>query len=77
MDKWVGIVKLNREKETLNLVKKDKDNGNSVSFFPATPISDFHQKIENQLKVMDLSGQQNVMRKEEEALGKLSKEEAQ
>ena len=64
MDKWVGIVKLNREKDTLNLVRKDKDNASNVGFFPATPISDFHQKIENQLKAMDLSGQQTVMRKE-------------
>ena len=50
MDKWIGIVKLNREKDTLNLVRKDKDNGAGVSFFPSAPLSDFHSKIESQLK---------------------------
>jgi hypothetical protein len=42
MDKWIGIVKLNREKDTLNLVKKEKDNGGGIGFFPNAPISEFH-----------------------------------
>lgn len=45
MDKWVGIVKLNREKDTLNLVKKDKDNAANVNYFKTTPMNEFHSKI--------------------------------
>lgn len=45
MDKWIGIIKLNREKESLNFAVKEKDNAASVSFFPAAPISDFHNKV--------------------------------
>jgi hypothetical protein len=63
MDKWVGIVKLNREKETLNLSKKEKDNAASVGFFPATPISDFHKKIEGQLQQLEIQSQKVVLKK--------------
>lgn len=76
MDKWVGIVKLNREKDTLNLVKNEKGDGANVNFFPAAPINDFHKRIEGQLKQMEVECQQTVIRKEEAALGAVSKEEA-
>lgn len=45
MDKWIGMVKMNREKETLNFVKKDVADL-KVNFFPAQPISEFHKKID-------------------------------
>lgn len=73
MDKWVGIVKHNREKETLDLTHKDKDNAANISFLPSKPISTLHKKIEQQLQSMDLSSQKAVMKKEEEALAKLSR----
>jgi U3 small nucleolar RNA-associated protein 14 len=77
MDKWVGIVKLNREKETLNLVPKDRDNAANITSFPTKPISQLQSKIEGQLKQMDIQGQQAVLKKEEQALAQVSKEEAQ
>lgn len=77
MDKWVGIVKLNREKDTLNLVKKDKDNAANVNYFKTTPMNEFHSKIEKQLKEMEIPSEKAVMKREEETLAKLSKEEAQ
>lgn len=73
MDKWVGIIKYNREKETLDLTHKDKDNASNISFLPSKPISNLHKKMEGKLKSLDLSSQQSVMKKEEEALAKLSK----
>jgi U3 small nucleolar RNA-associated protein 14 len=61
-DKWIGIVKLNREKDTLNLVKKDKDNAASINFFPSTPISQLQHKIEGKLQQMSVSSQKSVMK---------------
>lgn len=63
-DKWIGIVKLNREKDTLNFAKHEKDNAASVTFFPSTPLNDFHNKIEGQLKQMELQSQSAVIKKE-------------
>lgn len=62
-DKWIGIVKLNREKESLNFAKREKDNAASVTFFPSTPLNDFHNKIEGQLKQMEIQSQGAVMKK--------------
>ena len=73
MDKWVGIIKLNREKESINFAVKEKDNAASVSFFPAAPISDFHSKVEGELKKLELQSQKAVMNKEEAALATMSK----
>lgn len=39
MDKWIGIVKLNREKESLNFAKKERDNAATINFFPSAPIN--------------------------------------
>jgi hypothetical protein len=39
MDKWIGIVKLNREKDSLNFAKSERDNAANVNFFPATPLN--------------------------------------
>jgi len=44
MDKWIGVVKMNREKESLNFQNKDLVNLN-VNFFPSQPINDFHKKL--------------------------------
>lgn len=63
MDKWIGIVKLNREKQTLNFAVKQKDNAASVGFFPAAPISEFHSKIEGQLKKLELNSQKAILSK--------------
>ena len=57
MDKWIGIVKLNREKDTLNFVKNEKDNAAQVDFLPSAPLNDFHAKLEGQLKSMKISSQ--------------------
>ena len=75
MDKWVGIVKLNREKETLDLTQKYKDDSN-VGFLPSAPVSNLHKKIEGQLQQLELTNQKAVIKKEEEVLSKLTKEEA-
>ena len=74
MDKWIGIVKLTREKDTLNFVKNERDNAAQVGFFPSAPLNDFHAKLEGQLKSMEISSQGQVMKKEEAALEKLSPE---
>lgn len=63
-DKWIGIVKLNREKDSLNFVKREKDNAANVAYFPSTPLSPFHNKIEQQLKSLQLQSQSAVIKKE-------------
>lgn len=63
MDKWVGIVKVNREKESLNFTTKDVGNMN-VNFFPTTPVSDFHKKMEAKLTSMNMQSQKSVMKHE-------------
>jgi U3 small nucleolar RNA-associated protein 14 len=67
-DKWIGIVKLNREKDSLNFAKHERDNAASVTFFPSTPLNDFHNRIEGQLKQMEIQSQGAVLKKEEAAL---------
>lgn len=53
MDKWVGVVKMNREKESLNFGKNEKDIAR-VNFFPNKPISEFHKKVNEQLTNLNL-----------------------
>lgn len=57
----------------MNFAKHEKDNAASVTFFPSTPLNDFHNKIEGQLKQMEIQSQSAVMKKEEAVLEKLSK----
>ena len=61
MDKWVGIIKVNREKESLNFYQKDIGNLN-VNFFSAEPINEFHKKLENKLESMNVHNQKSVLK---------------
>lgn len=75
MDKWVGIIKVNREKESLNFTQKEIGNLN-VNFFPAQPINDFHKKLESKLQSMNVESQKAVLKHEEAVLEKVDPEEA-
>lgn len=70
MDKWVGIVKMNREKQTLNFEQKDIGNLN-VNFFPAQPINDFQKKLESKLSRMNVQSQKSVLKHEDAVLEKV------
>lgn len=70
MDKWVGIVKMNREKQTLNFEQKDVGNLN-VNFFPAQPINDFQKKLESKLSRMNVQSQKSVLKHEDAVLEKV------
>jgi hypothetical protein len=68
MDKWIGIVKLNRERETLNFVKHEKDNAANVSFFPSKPISRLQGRLDEELKGLSVASGRDILKSEETAL---------
>ena len=68
MDKWVGIVKVNREKESLNFVNKDQDEVN-INFFPQKPVNNFQKIIDAKLSKMNLQSQKALLKEEKNILG--------
>jgi U3 small nucleolar RNA-associated protein 14 len=75
MDKWIGIVKLNREKPSLNFEHKDANSCN-VNFLAIEPNNEFHRKIENKLQSMNIQSQKMVLKHEDAILEKVDPEEA-
>lgn len=71
MDKWIGIIKINREKETINFVSVNRDNASAVSFIPPQGVSAFQKKVDDQLSKLNLKSEKAIMQSEESILDKL------
>lgn len=75
MDRWLPIVKLNREKEQLNFTERNNNNAR-VNFFPSNQSNPLAERIERELAGLNVASQRQLITTEEKQLERLDPEEA-
>ena len=73
MDKWLPIVKLNREKEHLNFTERSNSNVR-VNFFPSNQNNPLSDRIEKELAELNMASQKQLITTEEKQLERLDPE---
>ena len=73
MDRWLPIVKLNREKEHLNFTERSNSNMR-VNFFPSNQSNPLSDRIEKELAGMNMASAKQLISTEEKQMEKLDPE---
>lgn len=75
MDRWLPVVKLNREKDHLNFTEKTSNNVR-VNFFPVGVKNELTDRIEGELRRLQVASEKQLVAKEEQTLNTLPPEQA-
>lgn len=75
MDKWLPVVKLNREKDHLNFTAKSSSNVR-VNFFPSNSKSALTERIESELQNLKVGSEKQLTEQEQKTLASMPPEEA-
>ena len=76
MDKWVPIIKVNREKQHLDFTQKP-NNQARVNFFPSNDDNFLSKRIDHKLNIIGVGSEAQLIKQEEKILDNLEPEEAQ